>query len=320
MSFNEETTATEVLEGQDLTGKRVVITGCSGGIGLETAKTLAQIGANIVMANRDSEKSDKAFEELSKEFPDADISHLSIDLSSLESVREFADKYMEKYDDLHLLINNAGIMACPQSQTQDGFETQFGVNHLGHFVLTSRLMPVILKSAPARVVNLSSGAHRTASVDIADPNFENRTYEKWVSYGQSKTANILFSLELNRRLEDTGVMSFSVHPGMILTDLSRHMTEEDMLDFAKRIDPANNDGQALTRKSIPAGAATTVWAATAAELESHGGVYLEDCNVANPKSSDTDLKGYAPYAKDGELAKQLWELSEKLVGETFNLN
>lgn len=319
MSFNEQSTAEEVLKGQDLTGKRVVITGCSGGIGLETARTMAQVGANIVMANRDSEKSQTALAQLIEEFPESEIATMSLDLSSLASVRAFTDEYMKTYDDLHILINNAGIMACPQSQTQDGFETQFGTNHIGHFLLTCRLVPVLTASAPARVVNLSSGGHRRGILDVADPNYENRPYDKWESYGQSKTANILFSLELNKRLESAGIKSYSVHPGMIMTDLGRHLTKQDVDDFLKKTAPSEkNPGP--TRKTIPAGASTTVWAATASELESHGGTYLEDCSVARPNEGEDDPKGYAPYAKDEELAKQLWEISEKFVGESFDFN
>lgn len=315
MKFNAESTAAEVLEGHDLTNKRVLITGCSGGIGFETARTLVQVGANLVMANRESGKSQEAYAKITQEFPDADITQLDLDLSSLASVRAFTDKYKEKYQDLHLLINNAGVMACPQGKTHDGFETQFGVNHLGHFVLTCRLADLLIASAPARVVNVSSAAHRRGTVNIEDPNFENREYDKWESYGQSKTANVLFSLELNNRLENAGVKSYSVHPGMIFTDLSRHLSKDDVQELEDRF--AANP---LTPKSVEAGASTSVWAATAEELEAHGGVYLEDCSVAKPNEGEHDNSGYSPHAKDEALAKQLWDLSEELVAEKFPLS
>ncbi len=326
-AFNAQSTAAEVLEGQDLSGKRVLITGASGGIGLEAARAVASAGASLVLANRASDKAEKALADLASSVPEADIESLDLNLGSLKSVRACADEYLEKYDALHLMINNAGVMATPLTQTEDGFESQFGTNHLGHFVLTCRLVPLLKESAPARVVNISSAAHRRGAVDIDDPNFENREYDKWESYGQSKTANALFSLELNRRLADSGVKSYSVHPGMIATDLGRHLDEDDIKMMRQRakdnLKAAEAAGKEVLEqeqwwKTPEQGAATGVWAAVAEELEDHGGVYLEDCSVARANGGEHDPWGYAPYAKDADLAAELWTLSEKMVGETFD--
>ncbi len=207
-----------------------------------------------------------------------------------------------------MLIANAGIMACPQGTTADGFETQFGTNHLGHFLFVNRLAPLVTK----RVVVLSSLAHRRSDVDLDDPAFERTPYEKWLAYGRSKTANALYALELDRRLSARGALAWSVHPGGIMTELGRHLTQED-------IDAFRNSRPGLRFKSVPQGAATQCWAATAPELESTPGVYLEDCSVSQRDDAPDAQRGVRSYAQDPERAAALWELSERMVGETSPL-
>jgi NAD(P)-dependent dehydrogenase (short-subunit alcohol dehydrogenase family) len=218
-------------------------------------------------------------------------------------VRTFAQEFLSKYEQLHLLINNAGVMACPFGKTADGFERQFGTNHLGHFLLTQLLTPALLKGAPARVVNLSSRAHRMSPVVFEDIQFQNRDYHKWGAYGQSKTANILHAVELNRRLGPQGVQAFAVHPGVIQTELGRHLDEED-LQFMST----------LTFKSTEAGAATSVYAATAPELAGKGGEYLFDCRIAEVSDDPDNIDVVRSYAVDPNLAEKLWVLSEQMVG------
>ena len=314
----EHPTAEEVLTGKNLSQKRVMITGSSGGIGIETARRMAGAGAKIVMANRKSDKSKNAANLLREE--GTDIEELDLDLGSLKNIKHCVKEYKDRFDSLDILINNAGVMACPQTYTDDGFEMQFGVNHIGHFYLTCGLAPLLAASDAGRVVNLSSAGHRRGSVDFEDPNYKNRPYDKWDAYGQSKTANMLFSVELNRRLEPYGVLAFSVHPGMIATDLARHLVKEDLEMFASRDKALEDAGQpSLKFKATEQGAATTVWAATAEELESAGGSYLEDCHIGVPNKGPTDLFGYSDYALDPENARKLWQLSEELVGEKFDL-
>ncbi len=232
MSF--ETTTTDVLEGVDLRGKVAIVTGASTGIGLETARALASAGAHVVLAGRDGARIDAAVSTVRDQVPDAELEAGSLDLASLDSVRAFAQWYSETHDRLHLLINNAGVMYTPLERTVEGFEMQFGTNHLGHFLLTNLLVPMLLADPPSRVVNLSSGGHRGSDIVWDDPNFERREYDKFSAYGQSKTANVLFSVELDRRLADRGVHAYAVHPGMIATELGRHMTKDDFAQMVER--------------------------------------------------------------------------------------
>jgi NAD(P)-dependent dehydrogenase (short-subunit alcohol dehydrogenase family) len=201
-------------------------------------------------------------------------------------------------------------MACPQDQTSDGFEMQFGTNHLGHFLLTNLLAPALVAGAPARVVELSSRGHRFSDVDLDDPGFERTPYEPWVAYGRSKTANVLFAVGFDQRFRDQGVRAFAVHPGSIQTELGRHLTEESMTTMLNSLPK----GQALEWKSIPQGAATSVWAATSAELEGKGGLYLEDCGIAETVEGQVVVSGVQSYALDPARADALWTLSESLVG------
>jgi len=311
MSFDHTTTTDEVLAGIDLSGCRAIVTGASGGIGEETARALASKGAAVTIAARDAVKMQAAADKIRKSTGNQQIDTAMLELDKPASVRSFVEGWLAKYDRLNLLINNAGVMACPLTRTAEGWELQFATNHLGHFLLTNLLVPALKAGAPARIVNLSSAGHRRAPVDLEDPNFENRGYEPFEAYGQSKTANIWFTMELNKRLSGAGVTAYAVHPGGIMTDLGRHLTKEIIDAMTKQIGASG-----IQFKSIPAGAATSVWAATASELRNRGGLYLEDCHIAEPATAD-GRTGYAPHAYDEAGAARLWALSEELLGQKF---
>ena len=313
-SYGPETTTDEVIEGVDLSGRVAIVTGASGGLGAETARALAARGARVTIAARDLEKAENAAEEIRTSTGNPEIDVLGLELTLPDRVRESAKQWLADHDELNLLINNAGVMACPLDRTAEGWEFQFATNHLGHFLFTGLLVPALVHGAPARIVNLSSAGHRMSPVVFDDIHYEDRPYDKWESYGQSKTANILFSVALNARLAGKGVSAYAVHPGMIMTELGRHMGQQDLEDLmAKR--PA---GTKMEWKSVEAGAATSVWAATATELEGQGGRYLEDCGVARPKKTEEDVAGYADYAVDAEAAERLWRVSEETLGEEFD--
>jgi NAD(P)-dependent dehydrogenase (short-subunit alcohol dehydrogenase family) len=305
-------TTDEVLEGVDLSGRVAVVTGASGGLGLETARALGAHGAEVVVAARDPEKVARALGSLHELVPDGSSASVLLDLASLEAVRRAAAEIAQRYPRIDLLIDNAGVMAAPLDRTADGFESQFGTNHLGHFLLTTLLHDQLVAGAPSRVVVLSSAGHRFADVRWDDPNWIERPdeYFNWTSYGQAKTANALFALELDRRWAAEGVHAFSVHPGVILTDLGRHMQHEDFEFMA-----ANRPPGELVFKSVEQGAATTVWAATAPELDAHGGAYLEDCGVAATTDDPAASAGVRTWARDPDAARRLWDLSLDLVGE-----
>jgi len=308
-TFSATSTTDDVLAGIDLTGARIVITGASTGLGEEAARALSRHGASITMAVRDLERGAAAADRIRAAVPDADLELGLIDLESLDSVRAFAAWYLAERDHIDVLIDNAGVMACPRGSTTDGFERQFGTNHLGHFLLTNLLVPALLAGAPARVVVLSSAGHRLADVDLDDPGFEHTVYSPWVAYGRAKTANVLFAVELDRRLADQGVRAFAVHPGAILTELGRHLTD-DTLDEMVALSPP---GRSFEFKTVPQGAATSVWAATTPDLDGLGGLYLEDCHIAEPTDDPLATRGVRSYALDATRAAALWELSERLV-------
>jgi NAD(P)-dependent dehydrogenase (short-subunit alcohol dehydrogenase family) len=307
-----ETTTDEVLAGIDLTGTKALVTGASAGLGVETARALAAHGATLVLGVRDPAKAEKALADAGVDPGAYDLR--AVDLADLASVRAFTDAVAADHDRLDLLIANAGIMACPQGTTADGFETQFGTNHLGHFVLVNRLVPLLLAGAPSRVVILSSAAHRMADVDLDDPGFATSPYDAWVAYGRSKTANVLYAVELDRRLRDRGVRATAVHPGAIMTELSRHLTDETLTALSERRGPRR-----MVWKEVPAGAATSVWAGVAADADAVGGRYCEDCGVAEVTSDPASPTGVFGYALDPERAGALWTRSEELVGERFEL-
>ena len=316
MTFGFATTTDEVLEGVDLTGQVVVVTGASGGLGLETSRALAAHGAHVVMAARDSGKNAAAVEAITAKHPAADLAPMTLDLASLTGVRAFADEFLNRYDQAQSLINNAGVMCTPFGHTADGFEQQFGTNHLGHFLLTNLLVPALVAGAPARVVSVASAGHQMGNVDFDDPNFERREYNGWESYGQAKTANILFALALDKRLAAKGVRAVSLHPGGIQTELGRYMSPEDIKWLTDRI-KAGPGGATFQMKTVASGAATQVWAATSPDLDGVGGIYLEDCGIAHPMGEGSG-RGYAPYAVDADAAERLWAMSERMVGQTFN--
>jgi NAD(P)-dependent dehydrogenase (short-subunit alcohol dehydrogenase family) len=284
---------------------------------------LAAHGASVTLLARSQERAQGAVTEVSAMVPGADVEPGVADLGDLDSIRAFAQSYLAGRDAVDVLINNAGVMACPFGHTVDGFETQFGTNHLGHFLLTALLYPALQAGDQPRVVTLTSAGHSRADVDLDDPNFERSEYAPWVAYGRAKTANALFARELARRAGPAGFLSFSVHPGGIITELGRHLNDElinDMADFARRRSAAANESgesRAMRFKTVEAGAATQVWAATTSELEGHNGAYLADCGVG-VLGADPGVNGYMDYLLDDDHAAALWELSERLVGQQFN--
>jgi NAD(P)-dependent dehydrogenase (short-subunit alcohol dehydrogenase family) len=293
-------TTDDVLAGVDLSGRTAVVTGGSGGLGLETSRSLAARGAHVVVAARDPGRAADAVDAIAEEARVGSAEAVSLDLTSLASVRAFAEWFADARGSCDLLVNNAGVMATPFERTSDGFELQLGTNHLGHFALTVLLIPALARAAPARVVTITSAGHLASDIHWDDPNYVERAYDKWEAYGQSKTANILFTVELERRIGPRGVHAYAVHPGMILTQLGRHLSPDDIRDLVDRA-----DGALPPMKSIASGAATTVWAATAPELDGRGGTYLEDCHVSD---------AHAPWALDADAAARLWALSEELTG------
>lgn len=309
--LGHDSTTDEVLAGRDLTGMRVLITGTSAGLGVETARALAAHGAHVTGVVRDIDKARSALDEVGA----TGVELYEADLGSLDSVRAFTDRFRaDGHDRIDLLIANAGIMACPQGVTADGFDLQFGVNHLGHFVLVNRLLPLLLTGPPGRVVVLASAGHRFSDVSLDDPGFETTPYDEWVAYGRAKSANVLFAVELDRRLRDRGVRATAVHPGGIITELGRHLTEESINKLLAA--PGAGD---VEFKTVPQGAATTVWAGVVAEGDRIGGRYCEDCGVA-PLVDGVDVtQGVMPYALDPDTAAALWTLSEQMVGERFAL-
>jgi len=327
--FSYKSTTDDVLQGADLSGQHFVVTGSSGGLGLETCRALAAHGASVIMAARDEEKNEAARHSILAAVPGADLECVVLDLGSLSSVQSASHYLMATGRPINGLILNAGIMATPLEYTEDGFESQFGVDHLGHFALAWYLLPRLVESAPARVVILSSAGHRMGDVDLTDVNFERRTYDPLLAYGAAKTCNVLHAVAIDHLYGQRGVRAFAVHPGGIHTDLGRYMTPEVISSLMKRIDERGTDssehknstterpGSGFKWKSIPQGAATSVWAATAPELDGRGGEYCEDCAVS-PVLSDTGSSvngiGVEARAVDLDRALALWNLSVGLIG------
>lgn len=317
--FDFQTSSDEVVSGVNLSGRVAVVTGASSGLGLETAKQLAVAKAKVVLIARSQQGLDKAIEEVKLAVPDAQLDSFTLDLADFDSVNAAAKAIADSYSELHLLINNAGLMACPLSRNADGYEMQFAANYLGHFLFTEKLMHLLLLGAKqqgaVRVINLSSGGHKIADIDFSDPNFEQREYDKWQAYGQAKTACGLLSTLLVQRYADQGLQSFAVHPGMIATNLGRHLTEDDYKEMMEEIKAS---GSSPFYKSIPQGAATSLWAATNAELDDKNGEYLENCQLAK-KVTDPSLdkakaeEGYMDYVVCTESAQRLLELSQSLL-------
>jgi NAD(P)-dependent dehydrogenase (short-subunit alcohol dehydrogenase family) len=319
-AFGDKSTTEDVLAGVDLGGKRVLVTGVSAGLGVETARALAAHGAEVVGTARDLAKAKRALSEAGAE----NIELVEADLADLKSIRAAADQLLADGRTFDLVIANAGVMATPFEHTADGFERQFGTNHLGHFVLVNRIAPLIRQGG--RLVNLASSGHRFADVDLDDPNFERTPYDPFVAYGRSKTANILFAVEFDRRYRDRGIRATAVHPGGIQTELDRYMGEDTLRQLVETLnaDLAKGGKPAFEFKTIPQGAATSVWAGVVADADEVGGRYCENCHVstriteASPISAISE--GVRPYALDPERAKALWAKSEEMVGERFDVS
>ena len=294
------------------------MTGVSAGLGVETARTLAAHGAQVVGAARDLNKAGAATEKVRADAAKGGgLELVELDLASLASVRTCADALVSGGKPFDLVIANAGVMACPKSQTSDGFETQFGTNHLGHFVFINRIAS--LMKPGSRLVNLSSAGHRFSDVDLEDPNFEHTPYTEFGAYGRSKTANILFAVEFDRRHKANGVRATAVHPGVIRTELSRHMKPEVLQQMMDRVNAASvaSGGPAVSYKTIPQGAATSVWSGVVAAAGEVGGRYCEDCHIAELVEGNDIRGGVRAYALDPNRAKALWAKSEEMVGERF---
>ncbi len=311
--FDFTSTASDVVADIDLTGRTAFITGGYSGLGMETARAMAGRGAHVVIAGRDAAKAQESAAEIGN-----GAETIVCDLGDLAQIARCGAEARERFGRIDLLINNAGIMATPFGTTADGFEQQFGINHLGHFALTAALMPLVLGADAPRIVNLSSRAHFIAPVDLDDPHFEHRAYEKWASYGQSKTANALFTVGLHNRFAARGVDAFAVHPGGIATNLGRHMDDADTAALMERL---RRNAQAAGQEPEPfktpeQGAATTCWAATVPELAGHGGQYAENCGIAAVTATDT-MRGVRPYALDPDAAERLWTMSEQATGIRF---
>jgi NAD(P)-dependent dehydrogenase (short-subunit alcohol dehydrogenase family) len=322
-SFGATSTTDDVLSGVNLKGKRILVTGVSAGLGVETARSLAAHGARVVGAARDVNKAKVATEQVRKAAATngGSLELIELDLANLKSVRACADRLLATGEPFDVVIANAGVMATPFGHTADGFETQFGTNHLGHFVLVNRIASLIRDGG--RLINLSSLGHRFSNVDLEDPNFEHTPYEPFVAYGRSKTANILFAVAFDERHKDRGIRAAAVHPGVIHTELGRHV---DASVIEKILEQRNQqlaaEGKAPFQwKSIPQGAATSVWAGVVARAEEIGGKHCEDCHVAHlvPDSVPGDAmnEGVRGYALDTNNAAALWKKSEEMVGESF---
>ncbi|NIJ40328.1 NAD(P)-dependent dehydrogenase (short-subunit alcohol dehydrogenase family) [Parvibaculum indicum] len=312
--FNGKTSVGEVLEGAELSGKTAIVTGGYSGIGLELVRAMAERGAKIVVPVRSPEKARESLVGIA-----GDIVPHEMDLGDLASVRRFAGEVTDTAPRLDFLINNAGIMACPETRVGPGWEAQFGVNHMGHFALARALWPLLTASPGLRVVALSSTGHKRSDVLWDDIQFGKTPYDKWVAYGQAKTANALFANALSRRLGDTGGLAFSVHPGGIFTPLQRHLAQEEMIALGWLNE--NGELSELAKqgfKTPEQGCATTAWAATSSLLEGKPGVYCEDCDIAQPTDPESPFarfRGVDAHACNDEAAERLWEISERLLNE-----
>jgi NAD(P)-dependent dehydrogenase (short-subunit alcohol dehydrogenase family) len=313
--FGFASTASEVLGSRSLADKIVIVTGGYAGIGLETTRVLAGAGATVIVPVRTPDKAKKALEGIAR------VELVPMDLADPKSIDAFTASFIRSKRPLHLLINNAGIMAAPLSRDPRGYESQLATNHLGHFQLTARLWPAL--ASGARVVSLSSRGHHRSGVDFDDPMFERRPYDKWAAYGQSKTANALFAVGLEERGAARGIHAFAVHPGGIVTELMRHLSAEEQAGFGvvggkatvmEMKSPVTNT--TLRLKTVEQGAATQVWAATNEMLEGKGGVYCEDCDIAKV-AKEAGSNGVRPYAIDPALAEELWKRSEAWTGVTL---
>jgi NAD(P)-dependent dehydrogenase (short-subunit alcohol dehydrogenase family) len=307
--FGAKSEPSEILDGINLSGKTAIVTGGYSGIGIETTRALSEAGANVIIPARRTEEAMVALDGI---IPKDHI--FEMDLSDLDSIKRFTDLVKNNLS-LSILINNAGIMACPESKTSNGWDLQFAVNHIGHFVLTHELIDSMDQSSGARIINLSSTAHKFSGICWDDIHFLN-SYDKWVSYGQSKTATSLFSIELDRRLKDKNIRSFAVHPGGIFTPLQRHLQQEEMVAMGwLNADGSLSDLAKAGFKSSTQGASTSLWAATSSQLDNKGGLYCENCDVANLAGGSPEERyfGVRDWAVDSDEAKKLWHSTEKML-------
>jgi NAD(P)-dependent dehydrogenase (short-subunit alcohol dehydrogenase family) len=322
--FNATSTTEEVLSGINLQGKRILVTGVSAGIGVETARSLAAHSAQVVGAVRDVAKAETATVQVRKDAAanGGGFTLVRLDLGNLKSVWACADELLAKGEPFDVVIANAGVMATPFGHTVDGFEMQFGTNHLGHFVLVNRIITLIRTGG--RLINLSSSGHRFSNVDLDDPNFERTPYEPFLAYGRSKTANILFAVGFDERHRKNGIRAAAVHPGAIRTELARYMDPSRLQalidDINKQL--ATEGKPPFEFKTIPQGAATSIWAGVVAPADEIGGRYCENCHVGNVVPDDVPItavsEGVRGYALDPNNAAALWKKSEELVGESFS--
>jgi NAD(P)-dependent dehydrogenase (short-subunit alcohol dehydrogenase family) len=321
--FSPTSTTEDVLSGLDLKGKRILVTGVSAGLGVETARALSAHGAQVVGTARDLGKATVATAQVRKDAAvgGGSFEMVALDLASLDSVRACADGLLAKAKPFDVVIANAGVMATPFGHTADGFETQFGTNHLGHFVLVNRLAPLI--RAGGRLVNLTSSGHRRANVDLEDPNFARTPYDPFIAYGRSKTANILFAVAFDQRHRRRGIRAAAVHPGGIQTELSRHLNASHAQDMIEQMNKqlAAEGKPAFQWKTVPQGAATSVWTGVVASPDEVGGRYCENCHVGRIVADSVTIsiisEGVRGYAVDPTTADALWRKSEELVGEQF---
>lgn len=316
MRFGAFTPARIVAGEHDLNGRNIIVTGGASGIGLETARALAGAGADVMLAVRDRSAGERAAVQINESVGADKVVAGTLDLASLSSVSSFVDAWGDQ--PLDVLINNAGVMACPQSYTSDELEMQIGVNHFGHFLLSIGLARALMNAAEedraARVVSLSSIGHRRSPIHFDDIHYRNRPYDKWEAYGQSKTANALFAVAFDERFAEHGINANAVMPGGIMTPLQRHLSHEEMAAMGW----LDEEGKPVEGFKTPEqGASTSVWAAVADELEGEGGLYLEDCSVAMPWTKDKPSHGVMDHALDPEAAERLWILSEETVGATL---
>ena len=322
-TFDANSTTDEVLSGIDLRGKRILVTGVSAGLGIETARALAAHGAHVVGTARDIAKAEAATAQVRKDAESGGgrFEIVALDLANLASVRGCASALLAKKEPFDVVIANAGVMATPFGHTTEGFETQFGTNHLGHFVLVNRIAPLIREGG--RLVNLSSAGHRYANVDLEDPNFERTPYHPFVAYGRSKTANILFAVAFDQRHRGRGIRAAAVHPGGIRTELNRHMDAAALGQIVEQLNKqlAAEGKPPFQYKSISQGAATSVWTAILGSPQEIGGRYCENCHVGQIVADDVTIsavsEGVRGYALDSRNAEALWKKSNELVGEGF---
>src|SRR3954454_5870353 len=306
--FGYRSTAREVLEGIDLTGKLAIVTGGYSGLGLETTKALTEAGAHVIVPARRRDPAEEALAGV------ANVEIDELDLADQDSVKAFAQRFLGSDRSVDILINNAAVMACPERRVGPGWESQFATNHLGHFTLTNLLWPALTRDGGARVVALTSTGHKITGIRFDDIHFETTPYDKWVAYGQAKTADALFAVELDKRGQDDGVRAFAVHPGGIFTPLQRHLDQEEMIASGW----LHEDGTPDERFKTPEqGASTSVWAATSPKLDGTGGVYCENCDIAEPTDPDDEMRrfrGVDAHAIDRDDAARLWSVSAEMTG------